>query len=224
MIVTFGCQKGGVAKTTLACSTVAELLRRGEDVILVDADPDQGSSSDWARWREESIEEGKDLTPAQYVCLSGNISSQLKNLQQKYEYVIVDVPGLDSLAWRSSMTVADTNVAPYGPSMVELNTLSGTKQRVDDAQVVNPDMRALYLLTRCDTKDRGIQAKQGIEVFDWFASEGAPIDYLPQWIHFRKAWANSFGAGFGITEWKDQAAKAEFMYLFDSVFGGDNDH
>lgn len=46
MIVALLNQKGGVGKTTLATHIAGELALRGQNVILLDADP-QGSALDW---------------------------------------------------------------------------------------------------------------------------------------------------------------------------------
>ena len=52
MIVALLNQKGGVGKTTLATHIAGELALRGQNVILLDADP-QGSSLDWTQRRSQ---------------------------------------------------------------------------------------------------------------------------------------------------------------------------
>ena len=52
MIVALLNQKGGVGKTTLATHIAGELALRGQQVILLDADP-QGSSLDWTQRRSQ---------------------------------------------------------------------------------------------------------------------------------------------------------------------------
>lgn len=52
MIVALLNQKGGVGKTTLATHIAGELALRGQNVILLDADP-QGSALDWTQRRSQ---------------------------------------------------------------------------------------------------------------------------------------------------------------------------
>ena len=52
MIVALLNQKGGVGKTTLATHIAGGLTLRGQNVILLDADP-QGSALDWTQRRSQ---------------------------------------------------------------------------------------------------------------------------------------------------------------------------
>ena len=52
MIIALLNQKGGVGKTTLATHIAGELALRGQQVILLDADP-QGSALDWTQRRSQ---------------------------------------------------------------------------------------------------------------------------------------------------------------------------
>lgn len=53
MIVALLNQKGGVGKTTLATHIAGELALRGQNVLLLDADP-QGSALDWTQRRSDA--------------------------------------------------------------------------------------------------------------------------------------------------------------------------
>jgi chromosome partitioning protein len=53
MIFTVGGIKGGTGKTTISTNLAVWLLKKGADVLLVDAD-EQESASDFTAWRDET--------------------------------------------------------------------------------------------------------------------------------------------------------------------------
>ena len=53
MILVLGGEKGGSGKSCIAQNLAVWLQRKGNDVLLLDADP-QGTSVDWAREREQN--------------------------------------------------------------------------------------------------------------------------------------------------------------------------
>ena len=62
MIIALLNQKGGVGKTTLATHIAGELAMRGQQVVLLDADP-QGSALDWTQRRAQ---QGKVADQVEY--------------------------------------------------------------------------------------------------------------------------------------------------------------
>jgi chromosome partitioning protein len=91
MITIIGCNKGGAAKTTTAVNVAIGLALQGNDVCLVDADA-QRSASRWYAERELA-----DMSPTlTLIEKRDNISQTLRNLDQKYDHVIVDVAGRNS--------------------------------------------------------------------------------------------------------------------------------
>ncbi len=102
MILLLGGEKGGTGKSTMATNLAAAHLINGKDVILVDADK-QASSSDWAALRDEN-----EITP-RVPCvqkLGKKLHVEIQDLEKRYETVIVDYGGRDSIEMRSAMLVA----------------------------------------------------------------------------------------------------------------------
>ena len=92
MIILIGSQKGGCGKSTLAVNISACLSKLNKDVILVDSDR-QPTSANWCLDRQE---EQSSLPTVQCVQKYENIKDTLLDLNNRYDYVVVDVAGRDS--------------------------------------------------------------------------------------------------------------------------------
>ena len=100
--VAIGNVKGGVGKTTLAVNrTICEALH-GADVLLIDGD-EQGTARGFTELRAER------LGPPGYTAVSlrgAEIRTQVRQLRNKYERIIIDVGGRDTASLRAALTVA----------------------------------------------------------------------------------------------------------------------
>ena len=77
-------QKGGSGKTTIAVNLAHAFRLQGNEVLLVDADP-QGTARDWS----DSSEEG--ICPVIGIDRE-SLSRDLPNVAQPYDWVVVDGP------------------------------------------------------------------------------------------------------------------------------------
>ncbi len=146
MILLLGGEKGGSGKSCLAQNIAVYLQQKGQDVLLLDADP-QGTTTDWAKEREEN----STLQNLSCVQASGNLRQTLRDLAKRYQSVIVDAGGQDSEALRSAMTVATHMLLPFRPKRRDLKTLVTVEQLVKLAKSVNPDLVARAIITQCPT-------------------------------------------------------------------------
>jgi chromosome partitioning protein len=53
-IIAFISQKGGVGKSTLARTLAVEATKKKFKVLLADCDPQQATSYEWTKWRQEN--------------------------------------------------------------------------------------------------------------------------------------------------------------------------
>ena len=124
MIVLFGGEKGGTGKTTLATNFAVWLAKRGDDVLLLDADP-QKSASKWVAVRASH----EDLPKVHYVQRTGpSVHITVKDLSARYQHVVIDAGGRDSKELRSAMGVAQYMVVSTKTSQFDLWTL----QEIDE--------------------------------------------------------------------------------------------
>ncbi|RXJ72081.1 cobyrinic acid ac-diamide synthase [Veronia nyctiphanis] len=210
-IILFGSQKGGCGKSTLAVNVAGWLISRGEDVILVDADP-QGSSERWAQDRQENPE----LSNIPHVQASGNINQTLRDLAQKYDYVLADTAGRDSRELRTGMVVADILLSPSRPSQYDLDTLPHLAEVFIQAQDLNPTLKGYLVLNMCPTNPVIKEAEDART----YLNEFPEFSMANSMVYDRKAFRDCISEGRTVFEWKDAKAKQEIEALMEEVFHG----
>ncbi|MDH2528289.1 AAA family ATPase [Acinetobacter baumannii] len=152
MIILIGGEKGGAGKSCLAQNLAVYLQKKNRDVLLLDADP-QGTTTDWIKERDDN----DTLEDIPSVQASGNIRSILKDLQNRYEDIVIDAGGQDSEALRSAMTISTHMLLPFRPKRRDLKTLSHMEQILKLAKTVNPDLVARAIITQCPTLPSQVQ-------------------------------------------------------------------
>ena len=92
-VTVIGSEKGGVSKSTLCINLAVLCVLEGVDTLLVDADV-QGSCNEFSQKRD-----AEDITPRIPVIQKrgGNLHREIKGLAERYECVIVDTGGRDSV-------------------------------------------------------------------------------------------------------------------------------
>lgn len=135
-------QKGGVSKSTTAIHLAYWLtIKKKKSVLLVDADA-QKSSSQWIGGMEKAIAVSVLQTPDE-------ILEQLPDLNQNYEFVIVDGPASLSESTRAILFRSDIAVIPTQPTGVDLRSASDAMRLVKQAQSVRGGLpKALIFLSR----------------------------------------------------------------------------
>lgn len=151
MIYLIGSEKGGVGKTTLAVSLAAMSALAGREVLLVDTDR-QESATAWANTRV--LTQSERGLPADLTCVTktGKVGHDLERLSQKFERIIVDAGGRDSLELRQAMAVCDRMLIPVRPSQFDIWSLDTMAKLVQDvAQRAGQRIDATVVLNGCST-------------------------------------------------------------------------
>ncbi len=104
MIILIGSQKGGSDKSTTTVNISAWLADNNKDVCLVDADR-HNTASNWVADQDES----GDRPKAHCVQKYDNTRETLKDLNGRYEYVIVDKDFNPDLKVHALVTMAPSN-------------------------------------------------------------------------------------------------------------------
>ncbi len=214
-IVLFGGEKGGTGKTTLATNMAAMLALAGKDVILLDTDR-QGTASFWATVREETEVEPRVACVQKF---GKGLATQILDLADRYEEVIIDAGGRDSMELRYALGVCDRAFLPVQPFQFDIWTIRQMDELVEMASAINEDLAASIVLNRVSTNP---SVREDQETREFFSEEGfAHLDLLESVLRDRIAFRKSARDGLSVVEWKrDRKAAAEINQLFEEVYGG----
>lgn len=213
MIIVCGGIKGGGGKTTTALNLAIMRGLSGFDVLLVDADSiDNGNASDFSAIRDDILEK-KHYTA---VKLSGKaIAKEIPNFAQKFDDIIIDVGGHDSISQRASLTVADLLLLPVFPSSFDTWVIESVNTLVSEASLINSKLKAYCFLSRAD-----VTGKQNEDTSEILIDEYSEIEFIDCPIKNRKIFRNASGQGLSVVEFKpkDQKAVDELKKLYETVF------
>lgn len=164
MILCLTGEKGGGGKSCLAQNLTVWLQQRGHDVLLIDADP-QRTTVDWGKEREAN----EALPDIQVEEAHGDIRKLLLDRAKRYQTIVVDVGGADSVALRSALTVATHALLPFRPKRRDLKTLPSMEDILTVARSLNPGLIARAIITQAPALPSQIQrildAKDACESF-----------------------------------------------------------
>jgi chromosome partitioning protein len=155
LVFAFANQKGGAGKTTLSVNVAGELKRRGYEVLVVDADP-QDSSMKWSSYADED-----NPFPMGIISLAaaGNrMGVEVERYRDKYDIIVIDCPPHKGVPQTlAAMCVADLVILPLRPSFMDLAPTVETIDVLEQAKAMNPDVvaRAVLNCVRAGTKSQG---------------------------------------------------------------------
>lgn len=204
-------------KTTIAVNLAICLATIGKEVILVDTDKQPSASNVFA------VRDENDVTP-RVVCVqkSGkSLANDILSLAEKYEYVIVDAGGRDSLELRYSLGVADQVIIPITPTQLDLWTLDQMDTLIRQARALNHNLnRAAVVLNMVSTNIGNTDAEEAAEIINDYEE----LTILENRIKERVPFHRSVREGKGVIEYipKDPKAHNEFVKLFKEVMSNGN--
>src|SRR5512143_948356 len=116
MITLIGGEKGGTGKTTLAVNLAALRTLQGRDVLLIDTDI-QASASYWTQSRDEA-----EVQP-RVACIQKfgkGLQTEVQDLARRYQDIIIDAGGRDSVELRIGLVVAKRAFIPIQSSQFDI--------------------------------------------------------------------------------------------------------
>ncbi len=208
MIITIGGQKGGSGKSCLAQNLAVALQRAGEQVMLIDADPQQ-TSADWSEQRHEN---GK-VEPIDCQAMTGDISKTALALASTGRTLIIDCGGRDTKELRSALVIADIALVPTRPKRRDLKTLDYVSDLVEKSRLVNPDLIARVVVSQAPSLPSQVQRiLDSKAVADQF---GLPA--LDPVIFSRNVYDDAEEAGLSVFEASDDKAIVEIEAIREAL-------
>lgn len=211
MIIVTGGIKGGSGKTTIATHLAILRAQAGLDVLLIDAD-DQETSFDFSSLRHSSED-----NLSEYTCikLSGKaVRSEILKMKDKYDDIIIDAGGRDTINQRAALSIADKLIVPFVPRSFDLWTLEKVSSIVNEIQQINPSLQSYTFLNKADS--RGDDNEDAQEMM----KENDNLITLPILICNRKTFGNAAAEGKAVNELKvlDKKAVMEIDNLYKCIF------
>ena len=212
MIILIGGEKGGTGKTTVATNLAAIRSKKGHDILLVDTDK-QGSASAWSDMRD--IKKNYIRVP-NIQKFGSSLTQDILDLEKRYEDIIIDAGGRDSVELRASMTIAHKMFVPVQASQFDIWTLSIINDLVSQAKGFNPSLRPKILINRASTNPSVQEIQEVREVFSEFEELTLASTVLKERIAYRKA----AKGGLSVIELDklDKKSVSEIIELYKEVF------
>ncbi|MBN8828979.1 MAG: AAA family ATPase [Sphingobacteriia bacterium] len=211
MIILIGNEKGGVGKSTLAINLAVARALKGKDILLVDTDK-QRSSLTFLKIRQRI----KELPRIHMAEHSGDIYETLKDLSSRYEEIIVDAGGSDSIELRTAMIAADKMIIPLKASQIDNWAIAQMNALVADVKKrANRDLQAYSVISMAPTNPVITEEEDTkLNLQDY-----SQIPLLKTVIRERKIYRDSIIEGKGVLELEvSNKAKSEIKELEKEVF------
>ena len=198
-IITVANQKGGSGKTTVSMQLAGSLAKRGNKVLIVDADP-QGTATRWAA----SADEDKPF-PANVAGLSaagGKVHNEVKKYIHDYQFIVIDCPpAVDSPVPQSALMISDLVLVPVIPSPADLWAAAGIQKLIENISDLNEGLQSRLVANMCQPNTN--LAKDALEVLNDF---GITLSDSP--LHLRTAYRQSAVFGGTVHDMGSQASAA----------------
>lgn len=210
MIYTIGGIKGGSGKTTIATNLAVLLASKKRDVLLVDAD-DQESASDFTAFRNQALDGVLDYTAVKIT--GSDLHGQVKRLSEKYDDIIIDVGGRDTVSQRSALTISHVALFPFAARSFDIWTLNKVNGLLNEVLPFNAGLVCLTFINKADA--RGNHKEDAAELLQ----SSDKLVFLDTPIGNRIAFGNAAAEGLGVIELKpaDEKATGEFKALYSAI-------
>lgn len=196
-------EKGGSGKSTIATNMATALHRRGQRVVLVDADP-QGTARDW----RAASPEGADLPPVVALDRPQMLES-IKTLNA--DVVVIDTAAKAEAMAANAVRIANIALVVIQPSGADVWASAATVKLLKQKQDVGGQIDAAFIVNRTSgTTKLSKLIKEG----EW---NEYGFDQLDATLGNRVSYAQALTDGVSVFDLHDANAKAEVMAIIKEL-------
>lgn len=222
MIILVGSEKGGTGKTTIAVNLAAMCALAGKETLLVDTDR-QESATTWATTRAVTRGEGEVPQSPDIVCVAktGKVGYDIDQLRSKFEIIIVDAGGRDSVELRQAMAVCDQMIIPVRPSQFDtwsLDKMASLARDVAERMGAKIEARVLLNATSTNPSVKEAEEVRGLLVTDYLDTFGVMINQVGDRIAFRRAARDGLCVAELSRNYSDPSAVDEMQRVYKEIF------
>lgn len=195
--------KGGVGKSTITTNLVGTLAQTSR-VALLDADLPQGTSSRWAKLRDD---------PAIEVVMAETanaMSAAVEMLEGKVDYIVIDLPPRTLKFVREMLAYADLVLMPLTASAADVWSTEELVAVVNEVRKGNKRLRARLVWNR-------LRASRLTAEFLESTGKALKTKELNSFLGQRNAYVEALGLGAIVEEGRDGKAKAEWRLFMADV-------
>lgn len=210
-ITVVGSTKGGTGKSTLSSNLSVLSCLSGCETILVDTDRNN-SVSLWSGLRGENAVKPRIPTVRLYDKAP---LYELPELNSKYQRVIVDCAGHDSVEFRSALTRADMFLLVLKPSQFDLWSLENILPLLEEvSEIHNPNLKSYVVLNQASTHYADDLMHKSLE----FMQDFRTICICKSALRYRKVFQTCVERGLSVCEGNDKKAKDEMESLYKELY------
>lgn len=216
MLLLVANEKGGVGKTTIAVNLAAMCALAGKETVLIDTDQQQSTAS-WSAVRHEN-----EISPP-LLCMTktGKVGYDLAMMKEKFEVIIVDAGGRDSIEMRQAMAVCDKAIIPIKPSQFDMWSLGRMENLVKDVQEKIDSAVNSFAFINAASANPAV--RETSEVREALAEYAESFPCLNSVITERIAFRKAARDGLSVLELQgrelyDVKANSEMISLYQEVF------
>lgn len=210
MIITIGSNKGGSGKTTLATNIAVQLATQKKEICLVDADFQRSA----AIWQQDRLK--AKLTPKiTLIEIHDDISDSVKNLSAKFDHVIIDVAGRNSMEIITALAVSDVLIAPHKVSQFDLDTIKELYKQIIKIRALNPKLKPYILHSMANTNPMVKDTER--KEFEEYLQDFNDFKILKSSCFYRKIYKDMAAQGKSVIESQNDFAKAEIKNIVKEI-------